>query len=355
MEFLRMIVVYLSIYSVTSKVLPIESKESLAATAISEIIESFQVEHSMNFDFIVYKSSLDDLAKEIAKAVKKTTKIIEIANLSTPMPIYQSAILFFYNEKNFREFYEKAHLANEFSTHYYFVVYIANFRIEDFKFFMNVEKIQELFLFLYFLCDSDDGNHFELVTFTLFNQPKCRQEQKVVINRFSKDSKKWESQKFAIEKFRNFNGCDLVVHRPETSKYLDVYNFIAPTLNITTIWTFQFGEDIVSDIPRSQVVKFDLNYIPIPSRLISQFSIMEIRFAATHCITFSDQTMIVSRSAPYTMAEKALMPLDNEVWYWLIGFVVFGVVVIIVVSFMRRSVKDLVIGLGVKTPLLNLM
>jgi hypothetical protein len=72
-------------------------------------------------------------------------------------------------------------------------------------------------------------------------------------------------------------------------------------------------------------------------------------------ITVSDQMFVVSRFEPYTMGEKALMPFDAEVWYWLIGFVGFGVVVILVVSFMRRPIRDFIFGRNVRAPLLNLM
>jgi hypothetical protein len=117
MDLLRIFIGHLLFVSVNAKVLPIESKESLVPTAIAEIVESFQHKHSMNFDFIIYKSPLDDLVNEIAKSVKKITIITETVDLSAnpessklPYPpsylsiisINQSAILFFNDEKNFK-------------------------------------------------------------------------------------------------------------------------------------------------------------------------------------------------------------------------------------------------------------
>jgi hypothetical protein len=180
----------------------------------------------------------------------------------------------------------------------------------------------------------------------MFNPPNCREEQRVKINRFSKMSQKWESQKF-----KHLNGCELVVFRIELSRYVEVYNVIAPTLNITTNWTFDYGDEI----GKRGEGKFDLFFVAVPMRMAQQFSYMEIRFVPSRCITFSDQTLIVSRSAPFTIAEKALMPLDADVWYWLIGFVGFGVGVIIVMNFARIPIRNFVIGRNVGAPLLNLM
>jgi hypothetical protein len=344
MKLVRIFVVYLSSLSV----LLIESKESSAATAIAEIVKSFP--QSMNFDFIVYKSSLDDLANKIAKSVKRTTNVTKINDLKSPealIPIYQSAILFFSEEFLFREFYEIARLGNVFPKDFYFLVFIPNFKKNNFELLMDEKKPQKLFLFLYFLCDSDDGNHFELVTFTMFNQPNCRKEQRVEINRFSKVFRKWESRKFSMEKFRNLNGCELIVRRPKLAKFLEVYEFFESTLNITTKW------DILG-IP-NDFTTFDLELYPIPTRLLGSRTDLDTKTFPLHCITFSDQTLIVSRFAPYSMAEKALLPLDDDVWYWLIGFVGFGVGVIVVLSLMRRPIRHFMIGSNVRAPLLNLL
>jgi hypothetical protein len=79
------------------------------------------------------------------------------------------------------------------------------------------------------------------------------------------------------------------------------------------------------------------------------------KLAMTHYTHVDDQMFIVSRSVPYTMAKKAMLPLDAEVWHWLIGCVAVGTIVIVVVSFMKKTVKYFVFGLNVRAPLLNLM
>jgi hypothetical protein len=75
----------------------------------------------------------------------------------------------------------------------------------------------------------------------------------------------------------------------------------------------------------------------------------------THYVFVQDLVFVVTRPEPYSFFEKALLPLDAEVWWWLIGFLAFGVMVIVVVSFMSRTIRNFVFGMKVKAPLLNMM
>jgi hypothetical protein len=47
----------------------------------------------------------------------------------------------------------------------------------------------------------------------------------------------------------------------------------------------------------------------------------------THYVYVQDLVFAVTRPEPYSFLEKALLPLDSEVWWWLIGFLAFGVMV----------------------------
>jgi hypothetical protein len=78
-------------------------------------------------------------------------------------------------------------------------------------------------------------------------------------------------------------------------------------------------------------------------------------FIPTFSFLATNYVFLVSRYAPYSYLEKALMPFDSEIWYWLIGFMVVGLLVIIVVSFMSNTVQNFVFGLNVRAPMLNLV
>jgi hypothetical protein len=208
---------------------------------------------------------------------------------------------------------------------------------------------------MYFLLDNKTKNTIELTTQVYFQQPNCRQFQNRTINWFSKVSKKWESRDFEIKKFRNFNGCELVVFRFEPTEYYikNTHNFIESHLNFSSKYViFNYFKDNFT----TEVLDHDIHLVSERMRMsVKQNRKSDDKFTMTRHVAMSDKIIIVSRFLPYTMAEKALMPLDDEVWYWLIGFMGIGVGVIVVVSFMKKTVKDFVFGLQVKVPLLNLV
>jgi hypothetical protein len=78
-------------------------------------------------------------------------------------------------------------------------------------------------------------------------------------------------------------------------------------------------------------------------------------FTPSYGFLVTDYVFLVSRSAPYSFFEKALMPFDAAVWYWLIVFVAFGLMVIVVVSFMSQKVRNFVFGSNVRAAMLNLV
>jgi hypothetical protein len=79
------------------------------------------------------------------------------------------------------------------------------------------------------------------------------------------------------------------------------------------------------------------------------------KYALTHYVYVRNMFFLISKPKPYSFLEKALLPFDPEVWWWLIGFLAFGVMVIVVVTFMNQKKQNFVFGLKVKAPLLNMM
>jgi hypothetical protein len=75
----------------------------------------------------------------------------------------------------------------------------------------------------------------------------------------------------------------------------------------------------------------------------------------TQRITTEDIFFVISRSAPLSIAQKALLPFDDEVWHWLIGSLTVGVVVILAVSVMKQNIRNFVIGSRIKSPIVNMM
>jgi hypothetical protein len=117
---------------------------------------------------------------------------------------------------------------------------------------------------------------------------------------------------------------------------------------------------------KQQKPKFDMNFLlddmdlqihesPYRFSFTQEKSSLSISYTPTYRFHVIDYVFLVSRPAPYSFFEKALMPFDSEIWYWFIGFVVFGLLVIAAVSFLSQKVQNFVFGLNIRAPMLNLM
>jgi hypothetical protein len=222
---MQKLVVLLILLMTTSFVI---SQSPEAATAIAALIEGFFVNRSMNFDFIIYRCPLGELVDKISKLVEVSAKILRLNNIEKNLIINQSAVLLFNESAQFSEFYQKTTIINEFPKKDYLFVYIQHFKFNDLsQFHFNPWNPNEIWSDIYFLVDLQDEKSIGLVTLTLFQQSNCRSFQSVLVNHFTKTSRRWEGKKFIEEKFRNFNGCELVVPFNDLSwRLLDVVRAI---------------------------------------------------------------------------------------------------------------------------------
>jgi hypothetical protein len=281
--------------------------------------------------------------------VKVPAKILRLDNIDKRLNINQSAILFFNEFDLFKEFYAKATALNEYSNKLHLFAYIQTFNSDELSQFQcNPWNPEEICNHIYFLIDRQQDNSIELVTTAVFQQPECRLLQLIVVNHFSKVTKKWKNRKFIQEKFRNFNGCELVIAYDDFSFSLTrIPMEIESSLNFTSRIVYIRSAQFV-DLWIYQNSMRMIENIEIEGRMFKEYLL-------THYLFVHDFLFFITRSEPYSIFEKALLPFDSEVWWWLIGFVVFGVMFIVVVSFMNQKKQNFVFGLKVKAPLLNMM
>jgi hypothetical protein len=188
------------------------SDETSTAKAVAEIIENVFVNRSINFDFILYHGSLGSLADKVAKSVNRVTRIIKIKNPTETLPVEQSAVLFFDSPKHYKK--------------------------EDLAKAWPISQALKINRQVYFLCDNKEKDYIDLRTHMFFNKYNCRKFKNSRVNQFSKISKKWRNQNFTKQKFKNFNGCELVVKRDEPFEpfAIEIHDIIASILNFTTKW-----------------------------------------------------------------------------------------------------------------------
>lgn len=134
-------------------------------------------------------------------------KLVQVRGSDKEIKLNQSAVLIFDKCAAYRNFHQRALLKNFYPKDFRFLVYIKNFDEDRKKCFAAADPFN---MFRHETSiESGDEDSLKLVTFVTFQQPDCRNWKKLEVNQFSKSSRKWQSRKFFLEKFKNFNGCEV--------------------------------------------------------------------------------------------------------------------------------------------------
>jgi hypothetical protein len=215
----------------------VSSQASAPTIAIAEIVKNFYRNQSIDFDFLVHHSShFNKISSMVDMPVR-----IEAINISKELYLFdQSAILIFNETQSYLGYCGKIFFLEKTTRQFHFLVYIENLKEGD---------LERLAVYNFYLRGSNNFNflidfkseHFiKLVTFEAFHQPNCRQFQPLTINQFSKAKKRWETQKFSIKRFRNFNGCELLTGDMlvfQSPLYEKIHEMVASSLNFKSrIW-----------------------------------------------------------------------------------------------------------------------
>jgi hypothetical protein len=181
---------------------------------------------------------------------------------------------------------------------------------------------------------------------------KCRQWKAIDVNRFDMRTRKWDTEKFEVEKFRDLNGCELVVeaHRnnqpfmvikikktllPEAiGSFVRVNNEVSKALNFAIIYdTYHKKKGKEKD--NSLTTDYTLT-----STSIRRTYAIGGSLTSTAAISYVDFIFIATQSIPYTAFEKIFLPFEDDVWFWLIGTLIFVGSMIVVMRFALRIMME---------------
>jgi hypothetical protein len=322
------------------------STSDSVSTAIIKVIENMFVGESENFDLIATQRSSLDLLKKVANSMKKPAKILCLEDSPKFVLIENSAVFFFADLKVYKDNY-KAILVNDFPREFRFLVYINSF-----NFLIPKKPLEptQTFFHTNFLLNIDDTPCIDLITFTTFQKPKCRVVNPQHINRYWKGMRTWEKEEFSIRKFKNFDGCQLFLLNeiPGRILMIKVDEIVQKKLNYVIASLRRNNRTMADYILKDRLLRDSNDKLKILNKAVSLYT-------PTHHYTFIDRLFVVSRFEPLSNFKKTLLPFDDDVWFWLIGSLVLGVLVIFVVSFTKPTIRKFVFGSRVQAPLLNLV
>lgn len=351
-------------------------ERSLIPHAVSQIIRDFYFASSERFDIFVYESTKETLSGKILNRIVKIIssdgnfpfKLMKVREDEDKIQISQSAVLIFDTCKAYQDFHVRAELNNVYPKEFYFLIYVHDTINVAEKCFPSADPSRML-RFEIFLNVEGEKDAFTLTTLITMQQPECRKWKQVEINNFPKSLRKWKSREFFLDKYKNFNGCELVIgvpnHAPtcgygfnREGKLINVWGYgiqIIEQIGNKLNFTIHYNPVLVVAGAPNKIRNESLNidYFILTAQQRQMFYHQSFQFVHPH--TTSEDLIVISRNKPYTQFEKLFLPFEIEVWVWLIVTLLIAVVSILLVKLAPKYVQRFVYGTYVRTPMMNLL
>jgi hypothetical protein len=379
-----------------SQLLVSSDSTSPVAVAISQIVNHIFSRESSEIDIGVHgknTSKLETIADDIGKSIQVPHKRRKKPNLKyETVFIERSAILLFNKWEDYHHVYFQSFLTKRYQSDPFLLIYIdddpANKDYPEET--MRFMGISWSFFLDYFL--EVTKTSIILSTFDRFQQSDCHKINRFKVNEFSLATRKWESEKFVVDKFRNLNQCKVLFNmmypqslalqvdfdatkKPSYRGYVTKFNdIISKKMNFT--FTFNPVRMVLRNdsVTRYEMTNYSYNsdyynsdYHVYSLRKLSMLEwneteVLKIAFKLQNDVIVTkgfvkvDVIIVVSGFKSYSMVEKVFLPFEAEVWWCLIGFLSgLAVIASVILVFASKRVRNFVFGLKVKSPLLNMM
>jgi hypothetical protein len=340
--------------------------------ALSEIVDKFLSKDSKTI-WIVTRSNKNSkirrISSEIAKSSNVSYEMMDFDVKGITKPVDTSGIFLFRDFKSYKNFLFRIERLYHKKLHFF--IYINNLNGKDVS--RSIKSLSRspnssLNRKYFLVHDASNPNMFNLITFVMFKEHKCREWTAFNVNQYSVKGGRWETNKFSMEKFHDFEGCELQVLTPLLKNVELLHKFDENGTLVGTKGPIHAMHQIIS-----KRLNYTYNYNPYfleesaayNESLKSDFALFSTSYHKLRTINLNgkltwphtsvDTVVLFSRFKPYTQYEKIFLPFDTEVWYCLIGMLLFFASVIILLKFASKSVRDFVIGSKVRTPLLNMV
>jgi hypothetical protein len=230
---------------------------------------------------------------------------------------------------------------------------------------------------------TNDKGYISLATFEWFGE-YCNKIYLYLINEFDKSTQKWSKKMENYEKFRNFQGCELVMVLPiNLGGYETVGGSFTPQkdnsflLQGLTPMIFEVAAKWFNFQPTFQPI-FEKNlyvlkafrfaqiiYVSDPGKKSKQghvfFHYEGIQglqgLNAIGTSVFANDKIRVLATLPelYTPYEKLLLPFDTQTWILLIVTFLLTFVTILIINKLSETAQNIIYGKKVKTPIWNVI
>lgn len=332
------------------------------AAAISEVVKSVFAVKAAPFDIISYGQNFNFeriISKIVSKNLDVDHQIIKFSGEKKfNREIYNSAILFFDSFKSLQSFMSDARLRDILTSRpLQLLIFCSKLTAKQFASLKFGAKNQFLSFFI------EEKRVFSLKSIRSFGPQRCRATELITINKFFKKSMKWNTREFFLKPDRNFHRCPFLfgvqkillrstyksfndakgVKRYHFKGYnVKIFDTIADALNFSIIYfPFEDKDSKHEENPDAVVNTVTINAVNKSKHFVTQPFIYE------------KLMFLIPPGESYTSFEKMFLAFELDVWILIVITFALVFIVILILNFTPKHIRNIVVGSRVTTPSLN--
>lgn len=214
----------------------------------------------------------------------------------------------------------------------------------------------------YFFVDESDV--INIYTFVWYTPEKCNQIQLKLVNRYFKETQTWETDSFVIEKFEDFQGCELkfFIHDTFPGCFTEPRNNSEGTLIGYLPMVAEALSEKLNYIHSNYftspdgVWNYDLRWFlsPLSAAFQVQNNFSSYGFYSTQ-FEFRETLLAIPKGSTLDSYERIVRPFDTETWIWCAITFAAAFTTIFIVKFVDIDTRNFIIGNETSTPGLNVL
>lgn len=329
---------------ITTEVLPVQVDFCISSATKFILAQNF-TDNSGKVDFvlcgaengissIIFNQTLRILNSSLSINLKSCEREDILLNTST--------VLLFDSPEFFKENYPKISWQRNKSKRLRHLVQILNGTTQDVN-----DTIKDGFSIdnAAFLLDETEKS-ISLVASFMFTNETCWENQLVTINRFKKQTMRWESDTFFPNKYRNFHSCTL--HKKTGSNDLGKGFIDEIITELSVILNFNIKTSFLDSMAEFEVLQKPTDLIKIISGL-ENLEFLQV------VVTSEQGIYIIPYGEPLTHLQKFLLPFDSATWMFIVGTLSTILIGIQILGFASARIKTLFFGRSFESPTMNLL
>ncbi|KAG5679482.1 hypothetical protein PVAND_009047 [Polypedilum vanderplanki] len=375
-------------YKALKDTLDVEPTEPISKS-IADVIDEFYIKNNIDFDFIIYGNRTNHI-NDVINGIKETfpTTLKHIPDIEKWDHKLSRSAIFFMNSLTELEILHNHSFYTSFGTQF------RNLEIKKFKFLIYIEETKSFetvenitqsirHLAIGMLSDMsyyeflifNDENKIVLAANVFYSENKCREINLRKLNKFYKNTQKWDENLDNFDHYANFHGCMVNFRIPtfyeyfiegvksfsvlneslseKNIKFVGVINALLETVAKKHNFTIHYTLKDNNKVWRSKNYNLtDQNSFGIEINTNPVFYGFNYIYNSQPIDSY-DFYFLISYNDFYTNYEKLIFPFDTTTWILIFFTFTLTFGSILGLHFCPHWIKLIVFGEGINNPAYN--